>query len=65
MSDCQKNENRDIEQTIREINGTMAIEGMPLTEDDKTSLRSVRQGEVTHQGLIQRLVVKYQTKNKP
>jgi hypothetical protein len=29
----------DIKQKIREVNGTMAMEGMPLTEVDKENMR--------------------------
>ena len=38
---------RDIEQAIREINGTMAIEGMPLTEEDKALALEVHSIMVT------------------
>lgn len=30
---------RNIETIIKEVNGSMAMEGMPLTEDDKTRIR--------------------------
>lgn len=30
---------KDIDTIIREVNGTMAIEGMPLTDDDKQMIR--------------------------
>ena len=51
---------RDIEQAIREINGTMAIEGMPLTEDDKEGLRSVMRGERSYADLIDSILAEYQ-----
>lgn len=50
----------DIEQTIREVNGTMAMEGMPLTEADKENLRQVLQGKVSFQEMRQRILAKYQ-----
>ena len=30
---------KDIEALIREVNGTMAIEGMPLSDDEKQMIR--------------------------
>ena len=53
---------RDIEQTIREVNGTMAIEGMPLTEKDKENLRQVLQGKVSYQEMRRRILAEYQPK---
>jgi hypothetical protein len=37
----------------------MAIEGMPLTDDDKERLRLVLSGEVTADEMVRRLVVKH------
>ena len=53
---------RDIEQTIREVNGTMAIEGMPLTESDKEDLRSVLNGEVSYEEMEKRIISECQAK---
>jgi len=53
---------RDIEQAIREINGTMAIEGMPLTEDDKARMRDLLSGRQTIDSLIGQLNEKYAAK---
>ena len=50
---------RDIEQKIREVNGTMAIEGMPLTEEDKDNLRAVLRGDVSYQEMKRRILAKY------
>ena len=50
---------RDVEQKIRDVNGTMAIEGMPLTEDDKARLRSILRGEIDYDTAIQDIIVKY------
>jgi len=49
----------NIEEIIAEINGTMAIEGMPLTEDDKTMLRKCITGEISSDEMVKRLVNKY------
>jgi len=50
---------RDIEQKIRDVNGSMAIEGMPLTEDDKARLRSILRGEIDYDTAIQDIIIKY------
>jgi hypothetical protein len=53
---------RDIEQIIREVNGTMAIEGMPLTDEDKNRLRNILCGQTSIDGVIGQLKKKYSTK---
>ena len=50
---------RDIEQKIREVNATMAMEGMPLTEDDKTRLRDILSGKADAEIIISQLVAKH------
>ncbi|MDR0916398.1 MAG: antitoxin VbhA family protein [Oscillospiraceae bacterium] len=50
---------RDVERLIGEVDGTMAIEGMPLTDEDKERLRLVLSGEVTADEMVQRLVAKH------
>ncbi|MDR1927792.1 MAG: hypothetical protein LBQ33_04040 [Oscillospiraceae bacterium] len=50
---------RDIERLIGEVNGTMSIEGMPLTDEDKERLRVVLRGEVTADEMVRRLVAKH------
>jgi hypothetical protein len=50
---------RDMERLIGEVNGTMAMEGMPLTEGDKERLRIVLRGEATADEMVQRLVAKH------
>jgi len=55
---------RDIEQKIREVNGTMAIEGMLLTEKDKENLRAVLRGEVSFQEMKKRILADYKPKPK-
>jgi len=46
---------QDIEKTISEVNGTMAIEGMPLDDIDKENLRSILRGEVSFEEMKNRL----------
>jgi hypothetical protein len=55
---------RDVERLIGEVNGTMAIEGMPLTDEDKERLRLVLRGKVTADEMVQRLAEKYCTKGE-
>jgi hypothetical protein len=49
----------DAERLIGEVNGTMAMEGMPLTDEDKERLRTVLRGEVTADEMVRRLVAKH------
>lgn len=50
---------RDIEQAIREVNGTMAMEGMPLTESDKENMRSVLRGDISFQDMKKKIIAEY------
>ncbi len=50
---------KDTEKIIGEINGTMAMEGMPLTEDDKNMLRKCITGEISSDEMVKRLVKQY------
>jgi hypothetical protein len=50
---------QNIEQRINEVNGTLAIEGMPLDETDKDNLRSILCGEVSYQEMKQRILKEY------
>lgn len=54
----------DIEQKIREVNGTMSIEGMPLTEADKENMRAVLRGDVSFQEMKRRILADYQPQKK-
>jgi hypothetical protein len=54
---------RDIEQTIREVNGTMAMEGMPLTDEDKERLRDILNGKLSYETAIDNIIEKYTAKN--
>jgi hypothetical protein len=51
---------RDIEQKIREVNGTMAMEGMQLNDNDKENLRAVLRGDVSFQEMKRRILSDYQ-----
>jgi hypothetical protein len=53
---------RDVEQTIREVNGTMAMEGMPLTDEDKNRLRDILHDRVSIDMVIKQLTEKYSAK---
>jgi hypothetical protein len=53
---------RDVEQTIREVNGTMAIEGMPLTDEDKNRIRDILHGRVSIDDVIRQLTEKHSGK---
>lgn len=55
---------RDIEQKIREVNGTMAMEGMPLTETDKENMRAVLRGDVSFQEMKKRILADYQPRKE-
>ena len=50
---------QDIEKTISEVNGTLAIEGMPLDDIDKKNLRSILRGEVSFEEMKRRLASDY------
>ena len=50
---------RSTEQKIRIVNATMAMEGMPLTDEDKKRLRDVFDGNATVERTVQELVRKH------
>lgn len=50
---------RDVEKIIDEVNGTMAIEGMPLTEEDREMLRECITGKTSYDDMVKKLVLKY------
>ena len=53
---------RDIEQMIREVNGTMAIEGMPLTDEDKENMRAVLRGDISFADMKKKILTEYELK---
>lgn len=48
-----------VERIIGEVNGTMAIEGMPLTADDKARLRECITGKTSYDEMVKKLVKKH------
>lgn len=50
---------KDIEQIIKEVNGTMAIEGMPLKEVDKERIRVCLSDKVSFEEMKRRIVEKH------
>ena len=54
---------RDAEQKIKEVNATMAMEGMPLTESDKENMRKVLNGEVSFAEMRKRILADYTQNN--
>ncbi|MDR1299850.1 MAG: hypothetical protein LBJ84_06340 [Oscillospiraceae bacterium] len=52
MLNDAKTTTANTERIIGEVNGTMAIEGMPLTDDDKICIRRVLNGEVPLEEMI-------------
>lgn len=53
---------RDAEKVIREINGSMAIEGMPLTDDDEERMRKCYNKEISYKDMREQLVKKHTVK---
>jgi len=49
----------DSERIIGMVNGTMAMENMPLSDEDKGRSHTVLRGEVTADEMVQQLVVKH------
>ncbi len=50
---------KDVEKMIGQVNGTMAMEGMPLTEQDKDRLRECITGKTSYDEMVRRLVQKH------
>jgi len=50
---------RNTEQKMQIVNATMAMEGMPLTAEDKERLQDVFEGKMTSEKAVQDLVVKH------
>jgi antitoxin Phd len=55
---------RDTDQKIREVNATMAMEGMPLTDEDKNRLRDIFEGRTTVEKTVQALIQKHSQKKR-
>ena len=56
---------RSTDQKIRAVDATMAMEGMPLTEEDKKRLRDIFEGKSSVEKTVQDLVRKHSRKVRP
>lgn len=52
----------NVERIIREVNGSMSIEGMPLTEDDKNRIRTCIADRSRVDEMVKLLVAKHTVK---
>ena len=50
---------KDIEQIIKEVDGTMAIEGMNLKDEDKERIRLCLSDEVSFEEMKKRIIRKH------
>ena len=50
---------KDIEQIIKEVSGTMAMEGMHLKEEDKERIRICLSDEVSFEEMKKRIIEKH------
>jgi hypothetical protein len=50
---------KDIEQIIREVNGTMSMEGMPITDEDKDRIRDCLRNKNKFDITIKELILKH------
>jgi hypothetical protein len=64
-SEGSRNDMKDAEQKIREVNATMSMEGMPLTDEDKARLRDILEGRTTAEETVRGLVKKHARKREP
>jgi hypothetical protein len=55
----------DIEQKIREVDATMSMEDMPLTDEDKIRLRNIFEGKTTVEETVRNLVQKHSQRSRP
>ena len=49
----------EIENRIARVNATMAMEDMPLTEDEKNTMRDILQGKTSYEEVREQLIKKY------
>jgi hypothetical protein len=54
-----------IEQKINEVNGTMAMEGLPLTEADKNAMRDVLSGKISFDDMKKKIIAEYKQPENP
>jgi hypothetical protein len=53
---------KDVNKIIREVNGSMTIEGMPLKREDKSRLRECLTGKVSFNKMKSEIVKKHTRK---
>ena len=53
---------RNIEKIIKEVNGSMAMEGMPLSEEDKNRMRLCAGDRDKVDKMVSELIEKHRTK---
>lgn len=53
---------RESERRISKVNATMAMEGMPLTEDDKKLLREVNRGNISFEQAMKMTIEEFSSK---
>nr|WP_312576148.1 hypothetical protein [Sedimentibacter sp.] len=53
---------KEIDKIIDNVNGNLAIEGMPLTEQDRDRIRACLSGKVAFNDMIKNLVEKHTVK---
>lgn len=51
--------NTEIENRIARVNATMAMEGMPLTDEQKETMRKMGQGYISCDEVIKDIIKKY------
>ena len=49
----------EIDKIVNEVNGSMAIEGMPLTEKDKERIRISLSSKEEYQKILRELIIKH------
>ena len=49
----------EIENRIARVNATMAMEDMPLTEDEKNTMRDILHGKKSYEEVREQLIKKY------
>ena len=55
--------NEQVEKTIRYVDTSFSVEGMPLTEHDKNSLRDCLMGKANVDTVIQDIIAQYAVRN--
>jgi citrate lyase gamma subunit len=50
---------KDIERIIEQVNASLSMEGMPLTSNDKSALRSILNGSITASEMKAKIISDY------